>query len=99
MSGKPIECRALAVMREGRGLKKHELAALLGLVPDSYYEYENDRVPPRPLLERAAAALDHPPHHVNRTLDYLGRSDAEAAAHRAGGPEAATDLEIARLAL
>lgn len=99
MDDRPIECRALALMREAGGLKKHEMAGRLGLQPDTYYEYENDRVPARPLLERAAAAVDHPPHHVDRTLDYLRRADAEAAAHRAGGPDAAAELEIARLAL
>jgi tetratricopeptide (TPR) repeat protein len=100
MSGKPIDCRALAVMREAGGLKKHALAALLGLTPDSYYEYETGKsVPSRHLLERAAVALDLPPHHVDRTLDYLRRADAEAAARLAGGPDAAADLEIDRLAL
>jgi tetratricopeptide (TPR) repeat protein len=100
MSGKPIDCRALAVMREAGGRKKHELAALLGLTPDSYYEYETGKsVPARHLLERAAAALDLPSHHVDRTLDYLRRTDAEAAARLAAGPDAAADLEIDRLAL
>jgi tetratricopeptide (TPR) repeat protein/DNA-binding XRE family transcriptional regulator len=99
MADRPIECRALAVMREAAGLKKHELAGRLGMAPDTYYEYETGRVPPRPLLERAAAAVDHPPHHVDRTLDFLRRADTEAAAHCAGGSDAAADLEIDRLAL
>ncbi|HYU35287.1 MAG TPA: helix-turn-helix transcriptional regulator, partial [Thermoanaerobaculia bacterium] len=74
MSGKPIECRTLAVIRETGGMKKHEIAALLGLAPDSYYDYENGRVPPRHLLERTAAAVDLPPHFVDRTLDFLRRA-------------------------
>lgn len=99
MSGKPIDCRALAVMREAAGLKKQELAARLGLKPDTYYEYESSRVPPRQLLERAAAALQASPVHVDRTLDYLRRADAEAAARLAGGPDATAALELDRLAL
>ncbi len=100
MTDKPRESRALAVMREAGGLKKHELATLLDMTPDSYYEYENGvRVPPRHLLEKAAEALDLPPHHVDRTLEYLRRTDAEAAAHLAADPDVAADREIDRLAM
>lgn len=99
MSDKPIECRALAVMREAGGLKKHELATRLDMTPDAYYEYENGvRVPSRQLLERAAAALERSPHLVDRTLDYLRRADADAAAPLADDPDAAADREIDRLA-
>jgi tetratricopeptide (TPR) repeat protein len=97
MSDKPIECRALAVIREAGGLKKGDMAARLDMEPGKYYDFETDRIPPRHLLEQAAAAVDLPPHHVDRTLDYLRRTDAEAAAYPAGDPGAAADLEIDRL--
>jgi tetratricopeptide (TPR) repeat protein len=92
MADRPIECRALAVMREARGKKKNWLAIRLGMTPGTYYEYENGKqVPSRELLERAAAALNLSPHHVDRTLAFLRRNDAEAAGAEAGG-------EVERLA-
>ncbi|HKH43984.1 MAG TPA: helix-turn-helix domain-containing protein [Thermoanaerobaculia bacterium] len=96
---RPIECRTLAVMREGRGLKKNQVAKALGLKPQTYYEYEKgNQVPSRNLLERAATAMGLRPHHVDRTLNYLRQTDEEA--RPGGGPEpgAVADLEIDRLA-
>lgn len=98
MENVPIECRALAVMREARDRKKNWLAARLGMTPEAYYESENGRsVPSRHLLERAAAELDLPPHHVDRTLEYLRRTDA-AAQGGSTGPGADADRELDRLA-
>ncbi len=81
----PIECRTLAVMREARGWKKNHLAKALGMIPQTYYGYENGDVKPsRAFLERAAAAMALPAHHVDRTLAYLRQTDAAAAAGVAG---------------
>lgn len=82
---RPIECRALAVMREARSWKKNRLAKALGMNPQTYYDYENGNVvPSRAFLERAAAAMGLPAHHVDRTLAYLRQTDAAAAAGMAG---------------
>src|SRR5262245_56461984 len=81
----PVECRALAVMREARGWKKNRLAKALGMIPQTYYGYENGAVvPSRLFLERAAAAMALRTHHVDRTLAYIRQTDADAAAGMAG---------------
>lgn len=96
---RPIECRTLTVMRESRSKKRNWLAGKLDMTPETYYGYENGKEKPsRELLERAAAALDLPAHHVDRTHEYLQRTDAEAQRAGSGSPGAEAEREIDRLA-
>ncbi|HWM89495.1 MAG TPA: helix-turn-helix domain-containing protein [Thermoanaerobaculia bacterium] len=96
---RPVECRALAVMREDRGWKKKRLAASLGIRPATLYAYEGGRlVPSRDLLERAAAVLELPPWHVDRTLLFLRMSDASRRSG-ANDPGAEARLTMDRIAL
>jgi tetratricopeptide (TPR) repeat protein len=91
MTELPIECRALPVLRAARDWKANRLAEALGLKPGTLSDYERGRVvPSRELLERAAAAMRLPTHHVDRTLAYLRQTDASGAS---------TTEEIDRLAV
>lgn len=91
MTELPIECRALPVLRAACDWKANRLAEALGLKPGTLSDYERGKVvPSRELLERAAAAMRLPPHHVDRTLAYLRQTDAS---------EASTTKEIDRLAV
>ncbi len=97
---RPIESRALAVLREARGWKKNRLATVLELQPGTYYDYESGTAAPsRSLLERAADAMGYPASQVDRTLAYLRQSDlAAAAVGGPGQPEAEADGAIERIA-
>jgi tetratricopeptide (TPR) repeat protein len=91
MTELPIECRVLPVLRAARDWKANRLAEALGLKPGTLSDYERGRVvPSRELLERAAAVMRLPTHHVDRTLAYLRQTDASGAS---------TTEEIDRLAV
>jgi transcriptional regulator with XRE-family HTH domain len=95
---KPLESRALILMRSACDWKKYRLAKALGLQPATFYDYEAGRVTPsRAFLERAAAALGFGPAFVDRTFSYLRQADADRL--RGSGPgDAASDREIDRIA-
>lgn len=94
MMERPIESRALAVMRVGRGWKPGRLAAGLGIEPETLYDYERGKLKPsRSFLERAAAVLGYPAHHVDRTLAFLAKGDGDIG--RAGG---GSDWELEQIA-
>ncbi|HWM90550.1 MAG TPA: helix-turn-helix transcriptional regulator [Thermoanaerobaculia bacterium] len=90
---RPVECRALAVMREARDWKQNRLAKALGIKPKTLSDYERGKLmPSRELLERAAAALEFQPWHVDRTLLFLRMSDAS---RRPGVTDPGTEARLA----
>jgi tetratricopeptide (TPR) repeat protein/DNA-binding XRE family transcriptional regulator len=93
MTELPIECRALSVMRDACDWKANRLAEALGMKPGTLSDHERGKtVPSRDLLERAAAAMRLPRHHVDRTLVYLRLTDAASAS-----PNPDAEREIGRL--
>lgn len=91
---KPIESRTLVVLRAAVDVTGKELAARLGIKPNTLYDYENGvSTPGRGLLEQAAAALGLPRQQVDRTLAYLRQTDASRQDAEAGpGEEAAREM-------
>ncbi len=77
----PLESRALRQMREAHGWKGYQLAAALGMTPESLYHYEaGDTMTPSPeLLELAAAKMGYSEAMVDRTFTYLRLADADLA--------------------
>lgn len=98
--GRPIESRALAILRESSDLKGKQLAEALGLKPETLYDYERGRLTPsRSFLERAAAAMDLPAHHVDWTLRYLRTTETARLRSRPAASGAEASQEVDRLAI